>query len=122
GYQAINRPLREGTMPTKSNMEHINNLDSVLSKTTLGKDLVVYRGFSASFTHEVGKSYTDKAYMSTSLNPHRAFGGNIVLKIHAPATTKGAFIEPQRIYNKKAAKGSLSGYMEHEILLARGTT
>lgn len=121
GYKGINAELRGQYSPTAKNQAHVKRIDSALKKSTLGRDLVLYRGFSSSDKHEVGKVYSDAGFMSTSLNPNKAFSGHHFIKIHAKSTVRGAFIESQRIYNKAATPGSLNGMLEHEVLLARGT-
>lgn len=122
GYTALNAELRGFQSPTAKNKGYTKSLDSALNGKTLGRDLVVYRGFQAGFDHEVGLIYQDKGFLSTSLNPNRAFGGNTFLKVHASAKTTGSFIETAKVYNKKAAKGLLHGMAEHEVLFARGTS
>lgn len=119
GYIRLNQELRGMASPTKKQQAHIKELDAAFEGHELGRNIVSYRGFSAHITHEVGKVYTDKGFMSSSLNPNNAFGGQIFLKIHASKKAKAAFIDSKRVYN--GYEKSVLYSHEHEVLFARGT-
>jgi len=123
-YGALNKMLREegfnpAAYPGSAKTNQVNQLDAALAKGTLGKNIVLYRGFSSSQietalgngTLKVGSSITDPGYMSTSIKGSGAFGGNIKYKIYAPKGTKGLYIDKKSKYKS-----------EYEFLLPRSTT
>ena len=94
-------------------------LHQSLGKAELPCDCTVYRGTSNKalgalrFLPDsmiVGKTIMDEGFMSTSLNPSDAFGGDILLEIDAPSGSHGAYV------------GSISsaGHHESEVLFDAG--
>jgi hypothetical protein len=75
-YKNINSYLR-GTTPKidKKLMNVISNIDNVFKKNKLSDDTTVFRGLSgADLLNDIqpGKTFTSKAYSSTSINPNTA--------------------------------------------------
>lgn len=54
----------------------------------------------------IGKVFLDKGFMSTSLESNSAFGGDVILEIHAPAGTHGLYV----------GHISAAGHYEEEVL------
>lgn len=106
---AINDYLRDGTGPAAL-ANQVKSIDSALNKASLPENLTVYRGvgdgyLGMDFSSEssvramVGKTFTDKGYMSTSLSREvsEIYGGNrrggAVLKINAKKGSHGAYTD-----------------------------
>ena len=94
-------------------------IHQALSACRLPQSCTVYRGVSAAALGPlqnvpddrlVGLFFTDKGFMSTSLNKEDAFGGAVKLVIDVPAGAKGAYV------------GYLSqmGHSESEVLFDLG--
>lgn len=101
-YNNINAVLRgkAGTF-NEGNREIASNIHSALSRSCIPEDCTVYRGASREALGAyqnlpdealVGKLIGDKGFMSTSLNPGDAFGGEVRLEISVPAGAKGAYV------------------------------
>ena len=114
-FSEINWSLRSGEAPTRERelVEFAKkHLDSVLEKNRATEAIVTYRG---SDSHPVfanlrpGETFVDNAYVSTSADKDRAFGGDFQFHITSPVGTKVGAI------NGGAGDG------ENEMLLARGT-
>lgn len=97
-------------------------IHSALSKANIPERMTVYRGCSdsalASATSRsdddlVGLIIYDRGFTSTSLSRNVAsgFGGDILLRINLPESTKAALIESI----------SLAGHREKEVLIDKGT-
>ena len=134
-YLPINHQLRHGYIPpVYKNMltddalnHHLETLDSAFNTQHLNKDLHVYRGFSSHHLPDLIKDnhYTDKGFVSTSLNPERVHGFSIprltlnngraynFVHIHVPKGNKGLFIDHSQINLSGKHRG------EQEVLLPR---
>jgi hypothetical protein len=95
GYLDYNTSLRGGSPPSRD----IKALDAVLDRGTLGTDGLLYRGASTEVlsTLKLGQTFSDKGFVSTSISKDAAdtFSRGIppmMMRIKAPATTKGAFV------------------------------
>jgi hypothetical protein len=140
GYAALNRHLRDGGSPndpappaTASRYANAlpvavqtRDLDAALGKTPTDRDLITFRGSSAPDVAErvannVGGTFTDKAYQSTSLDKNiaREFQvppegvlpaghSSLLWEVHVPKGSRGAFLP-----------GSAEGDEESEFLLPR---
>jgi hypothetical protein len=116
--------------------DHIKNIDSALEKSSLDKDMTVFRGLSLSGQdgksiadlHDLlNKGITDKGYMSTTTLPSSAMGflnkgggGSVALAI---ALKKGSKVGS--IGEGIARKGSIADpqiITECEVLLPRNST
>jgi hypothetical protein len=112
GYQQINQGLRKGD----GNCSSCGKLDSAISKSEVTKDVQVFRG--ASLPESVlaslksGAEFTDKGYVSTSLDHNTASkfaAGSAVFSIHVPKGLKGIFASHYTENDEK------------ELLLPRGS-
>lgn len=102
----------------------IATIDSAIGSSELPEDTALYRGFTLSprgvSKVKVGQTITDKAFVSTSLNPAvaeqfsgatKGVKGSVIMRITAPKGTKAL------------PMSTLSEWPgEHEVLLPRGTT
>lgn len=129
GYRSINETLRGKRKKTDYIDEEIKDLDNIIKKGETPKNMIVYRGFShkeiatnpESF---VGRTFTDKAFISTTLMPTigKTFAGAgvrrenaILAKIRVPKGTKAADLATSRFGTSNLVR------TEAEILLGRGT-
>jgi hypothetical protein len=107
----LNPTLR--TSPEQADQWLVGQLDSVLNTNTLGVDASLFRRVGATGEGapklKVGSTFTDKGYVSTTVKP--ATGGDFAMRIKAPASTKGAYIE-SATYKRG----------EQEFLLPRNTS
>jgi hypothetical protein len=104
GFIYMNTALREDNVEGHSYESKINDAQSGLLKGSLKKPMTVYRGMNASGNNlqkildtmdvGVGQTFTDKAFVSTSIDKNSAFGGNIKMHIILPEGTKGAYVDP----------------------------
>jgi len=95
-----------------------DNLGDALQKTSLPEDVEAYRGLSQEgqpvqfFSDHIGKTFTDPAFVSTSLDPgiaHEFSSGHIIMEMHIPKGTHAAYL------------GKISAYPEEkELLLQKG--
>lgn len=97
------------------NRENAKNLHAVLENASLPCESTVYRGMSSNALGKlkklsdkelIGKVFLDKGFMSTSLESNSAFGGDVILEIHAPAGTHGLYV----------GHISAAGHYEEEVL------
>lgn len=85
-YHQINGDLRKGKAPDKT----VHDLDSAIAKSPAPRDMVVHRGMSGDFVHELfsdfkpGDQFVEKGYTSTSAGGHAAFPGNVKMVITIP--------------------------------------
>ena len=119
-YTDINDGLRGGPMKAMdpATRAKVKVLDGVIKKNQLPETAQVYRGLSAQLTKvKVGDTFTDKGFMSTSMDPAIAsgFADGVVFRIKVPKGTNAALIG-----NKTPVAGGGAG-SEEEILLGRGT-
>ncbi len=131
-YEQINGYLRHGYDISDSMMQTMNSITEILSKHTLQRDSILYRGvdvqgaakifgkFEGRSIYEIndmfqGQLFIEKGFSSTSVKIDDAFkycnNKGIMFKIYAPAGAEGIFTN------------DLSGYssLEHEVLLQRGS-
>lgn len=138
-YVFTNEYLRTGSIPEKINLPDaeseegfdifmsqeevdtaIRNMDDAIDGYRLPYDTILYRGMEHDPALSPGDRLTDKAFVSTSINPHIAafHGGDsnhqTIFRIQAPAGTHAA-------WTASPAIGSNNDY-ELEFLLGRGTT
>jgi len=132
GYRLTNPYLR-GDIPSWADKEYtegrekeIVTIDKVMDRSSLPEDMVLYRGMS--FAEgvdqlEVGTTFTDKSYVSTSLSSvdARSFamrgtsGERALVRIEVDAGQPGIYMEDKQI--------NWSGNLqEEEVLLPRGQT
>lgn len=109
--------LRSGDSGRKTQDRDIALTDDLMNQSELDKPIVVYRGLSSlesvlgSEDNATGKTFTDKAFVSTTSNPRVATDfGNTQLRIKVPQGTKALRLGDTDKTNKK----------EDEILLDRG--
>lgn len=121
-FGEINKHLRSNESTTKENKDHIENLKSVMEKSTLSEGMQLFRGsttealqgmFGTSDPKElkslVGKTVHDKAFVSTTVN-EKTLSGNVTFKIKAAAGSKGLIIDGESKFPN-----------ENEILLPAGS-
>lgn len=96
----------------------ISQIDSAMAKHQLSENMTLYRGIRGGGPSEVGHFFSEKAYMSTSLNMHVAkrFAGHgtaaRVLELRVPKGTNALSM---------GRFGPVDYYAEYEILLPRNT-
>ena len=120
GYQQINRSAAGRTTTsmkyTKEQVEdYIVGIDSAIKKSTVDRDMVLYRGIKTHRAEELiqNGSITQQGFMSTSMSPIEAF-----------EFTKGVGEDFHNILVMEREKGSLGLFIndiEKEILLPRDT-
>ena len=117
GYGDMNSYLRFGKDNGGNVKEHVKNLDSFFEKSPpLEHDILVTRGVHSPekmfgpVGSKVGKSFHDKAYMSTTSKVGGAGFGNTKIRIKVPAGTR--VIRPNGV--------GVYGDSEGEVLLPRG--
>lgn len=113
GYRELNGKLRDGVGPQSAD-DHIRNLDGAISRSSLAKNAILYRGIEDFDTIPTpGSILYDKGYVSTSLHAEVstefAGGKGVTLRISAKAGQKGLYLEPH-VQDQ-----------EFEVLLPRGT-
>lgn len=83
------------------NYECAKTLHSILQKTKLPCDCVVYRGVSSKALGKLrllpdnllmGKVFFDKGFMSTTLDASSVFNGDLILEINAPAGANAMYV------------------------------
>jgi hypothetical protein len=121
GHFEMNGHLRSGKPNNKKVRSDVANLDAAMSKTSVPRDLVVHRGTDPNvYKNElgpdpstwVGKTFTDKGFMSTTVDPEQAFGGT-ESEIRVPKGSKGSWLGD--------LKGREQLNVEQELLLPRNT-
>ena len=103
----------------------ISDIDSALSKMELPADLTLYRGTSSApfmnivdknyngtldWNSLVGKTFEDRAFVSTSVESKTAFGGGVRWEINAPKGSKGGMVNTFSMFPN-----------ENELLLPRNS-
>jgi hypothetical protein len=121
-YIPINNCLRSSCNDLDvKNQTHIQQLDKAIGSSALPQDTVLYRGFGFApkglSKLKVGATFSDKGYVSTSLNRSIAESftkggakGSVVMRIKAKKGTKALPVSAISEYQK-----------EHEVLLPRGS-
>jgi len=102
GYIGLNKNLRNGTNISKGNKETIEALDTAISiSPPLENPMIAYRAVPSNSVEKLaqklvpGRSFTDKAYVSTSLLKDYAFPGDegtstaILFALHLPVGMRG---------------------------------
>lgn len=120
-YADINAALRglAKGFSSEDNLNCAKQIHSALQTSSIPCQCVVYRGMSSAALGDlkdlsdeelVDRVYTDNGFMSTSLSPDDAFGGNVQLEIEVPEGARGAYV------------GYISqhGHAESEVLFDRG--
>jgi hypothetical protein len=118
-YREINGYLRgDDALGTPEVLRHIEDIDRALAGNPVPETVTVVRGtglshFGMDPDAMVGRTFTDDAYMSTSLGgPAPAFASNdAVLHLRVPEGTPALWVE----------KVSAFGAGERELLMGRGT-
>ena len=120
-YADINATLRGLTrgFSSEDNFVCAKQIHSALQSSSIPCPCVVYRGMHSAALGELehlsddeltGCAYTDNGFMSTSLTPSDAFGGNVQLEIEVPKGAQGAYV----------GYISQQGHSEEEVLFDRG--
>lgn len=114
-YQAVNQGLRGNTELSPDAQAATRALDDTFKDASTSEPVEVYRGLEDAFADqlELGSSFKDKGFVSTSSNPRVASdfaaGKKTVLKINVPKGSKAISVAGQSAYPD-----------EEEILLNRG--
>ena len=104
GFEEVNEKLRNGTALNKEEMQMVNIIDRVISRTKLKDDIIVYRGT------QYKPSAINKGYSSTSRN--------ITTAEHFSSGMYGS----KHLYAYRIPKGTnvlIIGGAEDEIILPR---
>ena len=119
-YRNINAVLRgKESSFEPGNLVRAQEIHAALSNASTPCDLTVYRGGgnavlgalqNASDDSLVGQFFSDKGFVSTSMERSSAFFNDVLLEIHLPAGSHAANIESL----------SAAGKYEHEVLLDCG--
>jgi len=120
GYRQINGYLR-GTTPDRPHSgysmigedrvpDYVSHLDAMMAQNKTPENVVVYRSMSNVFDLEVGKTFRDDGFTSTTISPAFAedWNGGVFLEINVPPGTPSLYLDANRSVN------------EYELLLARG--
>ncbi len=118
-YQDVNSLLREGEAYTVGNdiaAEWVNRLDTAMAASRLTEDVRVTRGlseidglFPTDVSDLTGWTWTERAFVSTTVNPGVAeeiFGEAMVMNIFVPKGT-GAIQLSESIENGRMSEGEL---------------
>lgn len=116
-YSDINDPLRNGEGVPNNWRDDVRNLDNALNRGRVQQDIIVYRDLRQSPLDNLrpGQTYTEKGYVSTSLDKDLGFvdGRTTSVQIRVPKGAKGGYLP-----SKSDAKKYVS---QKELLLARNT-
>jgi hypothetical protein len=124
-YGPINDFLRERRADIIPEVQkHIPHLESATSKSTINKDIRLYRGIRLDFGVDVhglvGSTITDKGFASTSLNRKVARNfGELTIEFTAKAGTRGLAVHKA---NTNAFLMFGIPLKESEVLLPRGSS
>jgi hypothetical protein len=121
-YASLNKgrkALRAGEGMTDWARDIVKNLDGALAKGKTDRDIIVHRGVSGvdvirEIRMNVGGTFSDRAYQSTSVDSAlaRDFGSDMVVNIHVPKGSIGAYVGGLRMEN----------HYEREFILPRNST
>ena len=123
-YSELNRAFRDAkgdlakAVLAEKQKATAAGLDALFARSALDKDTVVFRGVGGSGWVDAlvpGATWTEHAYMSTSMSKRSAFGGKVRFEILLPKGSKG-------IYADGVAGGHVPNNGEREILLPRGSS
>lgn len=117
--------LREGKPLVGGVLWAVEDLDEAIAKKQLKEDIIVYRGIDVLEIRqqfesaEVGATFTDGAFSSTTINPEVAHN----FAMFAKDTSKATIIHAKLPAGHKALYISDKGdpASEYEVLLPRGT-
>ena len=116
-YESINDKLRSLQWGSDRPTTKVAGLmHDGIEKSRLTKDTDLYRGITnvssifGPVGSKVGQEFTEHGFVSTSTQPHTAFGGDAKLTIHAPAGSHGMDVKSFSHYGH-----------ENEVLLQHGT-
>ena len=125
GYTLMNNLLRTGQGENSVTRMYIDQCTSALEKSRIKEDCMVHRGIGNALSEMigisskeiaqnpsalVGKTFTDKGFVSTGVGQYDAWGG-VKMHIFVPAGSKGMYVDPVSTF-----KG------EHELLLQRNSS
>lgn len=125
GYKPLNQYLRRGGDPKSSDVPHADKwqrmadlLNEALDRTTVKRDLVVYRGVrpGAIPKLQVGDEITDDGFISTSMDPGEAQGFAEGLATNGTGATVFQVSVPAGTHAVQANED------EHELVLRPGST
>ena len=117
GYTQINGQLRGIKDINENSLEDIALIDEAIQNNTISSEETVYRGIDKDFPVEIGMSFQDKGFISTSLSANRPYNlakgwsgdkNGSIIKVRIPAGSHGIWMD-----------GIVSGMPEHELLLPR---
>lgn len=94
-FERLNAMLR-GDLPEDEKLrEYANTISTALRKSKLHEDIICYRNmdFNPYENYPVGKIFTEKQFISTSVNQKAALNKPFKIIILAPKGIKGAYIE-----------------------------
>jgi ADP-ribosyltransferase exoenzyme len=123
-FDAVNRPLREGRPVPDSLQPQVDALDSAIDKSTLDRDVTVYRGASipevakaAADGSLIGHTLANVGFMSTSHGEHvtKFFGGGEDHVLFNITARKGAKALPA------AAASKTFGDRQGELIFPRNS-
>ena len=124
-YTAMNKLLRFGEGGDSSTRMMIDQCTSALEKSRIREDCMVHRGIGSALPKMlgispqelssnpsaiIGKTFTDKGFVSTGVGQNDAWGG-VKMHVFVPKGSKGMYVDPVSTY-----KG------EHELLLQRNSS
>jgi hypothetical protein len=122
GYQSLNKQgksLREGSKLDPESAGAAKALDGALAKGKTDRDIIVHRGVNGvdvirEIRMNVGGTFSDRAYQSTSVDSAlaRDFSNHMVVNIHVPKGSSGAYVGGLRFEN----------HYEREFVLPRNST
>ena len=80
-YEDMNSYFRNGSPVGEETLDHIRQIDRVMSQSRLDKAITVYRGVESVDGMFKGRIFQDKGYCSTSADTYQAqdFGNNILV-------------------------------------------
>jgi 8-oxo-dGTP pyrophosphatase MutT (NUDIX family) len=116
-YEAINNKLRLDKTPAETRPAgNAGLMHDGIAKSRLTSDITLYRGVTdgvkifGPLGSNVGKSFTEHGFVSTSTKSSSAFGGDVRMIIHAPAGAHGMDVKSFSHYGH-----------ENEVVLQHGT-
>ena len=128
-FEEINNHLRRGEEISDSLKTTISDMDAAMSKATLGRDIIAYRGVTGGYSDSlkelhkegklIGSTLEDKGFSSVTVDTEVAkdWSSSVNLELKIPKTAKGFFVGHE--------KGKLRYYTkydrEKEIIMNRGS-
>lgn len=116
GSYVLNRDLREGQEPAGFHAEVMQDMDTALEDSQVPEDMIVYRAGNLPEGVEVGDSFTDNAFVSTTLMQsyaaeYAAEHRSAVFEIRLPQGTQAGYVKKMSGFPKEA-----------EIIINRGSS